>query len=339
MTLRGAVRAAAVTLACGILALYAAEFAVGRFLLAESGAFPDDMFVSDATRGIALAPGFDREVVRVMPFRVTVNREGYRDREWSETRAPRVLLVGSSAAFGVGLDARDGIAARLGAALGPEAAVLDAGVYSYGPPQILATIERECPRWQPAAIVYVHEYKLARRDFLSNRSPASVVGGTGEAPRRFGLALPALRAYLSNQGWHPRQIVERLRGLDRLTPDYLVAHYAVTKPSPEYCADCAARAAETIRRMRAASTGCGARFLMAVLPGPAEATYGMREPATEAVLAALRRAEGDFPIFDLRAEVPRGTRFHIPGLDYPNAPGAAWIAAHLAGPVRQALKG
>jgi hypothetical protein len=297
------------------------------------------MFVADAARGIALAPGFDREVTRVTSFRVTVNRQGYRDRDWEAAREPRILLVGSSATFGFGLEPHDGIAARLGEALGPNAAVLNAGVYSYGPPQILATIERECPRSHPAVIVYMHEYKLTRRDFLANRSPESVTGEAGAAPRRFGLTVPALRETLSNHGWHPRQVIERLRGLDDLPPDYVMSHYAVAKPSAEYCADCAARAVDAIRRMRAASAGCGAGFLMAVLPGPAEAYYGLREPATEDVLTALRGTKREISILDLRSEIPRGTRLNIPGLDYPNAASAAWIARHLAGPVRQALKG
>jgi hypothetical protein len=337
MTMRGAVRTAAAIVVCGVLALYAAEFVVGRVLLVGSGSFPAGMFVADAARGIALAPGFDREVTRVTSFRVTVNRQGYRDRDWEAAREPRVLLVGSSATFGFGLEPHDGIAARLGADLGPNAAVLNAGIYSYGPPQILATIERECPRWHPAVIVYLHEYKLTRRDFLMNRVL------TAESPAteriRFGLAVPALRAYLSDWGWHPRQILERMRGLDRLGSGYLYTHYVVTKPSAEFCQDCAVRAAGFILRMRDAAQSCGARFLMAVLPGPAEAYYGLREPATEDVLTTLRGTKGAIPILDLRSEIPRGTRLNIPGLDYPNAASAAWIARHLAGPVRQALKG
>jgi hypothetical protein len=324
-------------LAGAIVALYLAEFLTGRLLLPGPGDFPADMFVADATRGLALAPRFDRVVTRVRSFRVSVNVDGYRDHDWRATREPRVLLTGSSATFGFGLEGDRGIATRLATDLWPHASVLAAGVYSYGPPQVLATIEKECPRWRPRVIIYLHEYKLTRWDFLESRPWSDDASGPAVKPRRFGLDLPALRAYLSDHGMHPRQVLERLRGLDRLHPSYLMAHYAVTKRSAEFCSDCAVRAADYIRRMRAAADGCGARFLMAVLPGPAEAYYGLREPATEEVLSALR-AEGEgVPILDLRAGIPLGTRFNIPGLDYPDERAAVWLAERLAEPVRRTL--
>jgi hypothetical protein len=337
VTFRGIVKLAAITAVSGLFALYAAEFVVGE-MMPRSGAFPKGIFVADADRGIAFAPGFDGSVTRVRRIHVSINAQGYRDSDWKKKSAPRVMLAGSSATVGLGLEANQMIGARLGEILG-DVSVLNAGIYSYGPPQILSTIERECARWHPQVVVYMHEYKLTRRDFLVNRG----VGGNANAAEDekeasvASLRLNALRAFLSNHGLHPRQLAEKVFGFEQLSPTYLSAHYAATRPSSEFCADCAERTVRFIRAMKPAAEACGAGFVMAVLPGTTEAYYGLREPATDEVLSRLRSAEPNFPIVDLRNGIPIGSRFTIPALDYFNEQGVSWIVNALAGPIRQVV--
>jgi hypothetical protein len=277
-------------------------------------------------------------------FPMTINTAGYRDAEWVADGRPRILLVGSSAAFGVGLPHEAGIAARLAEALGPTVAVLNAGIYSYGPLQILRTIEMECPALRPRLVVYLHEDKATRRDFMAERRPSPESGVTAAAPEEIAppdwdLSFRALRAFLSRHGLHPRQLGEKLFGLARLPPNYLLAHYAMTLPSAEFPVATTEAAARTILAMRDAATPCGADFAMAVLASPAEAYYGLREPATDLVLLHLAETSQPLAILDTRIGIPLGSRFTIPGLDYPNEAGAAWIAADLAPFVKSQLVG
>jgi hypothetical protein len=318
-----------------VAALFLADFLVGRFLAPASGSYPPGLFIRDASRGLALAPRFSATVTRAgISFPVSINSAGYRDVEWQEDGRTRLLLVGSSATFGVGLAREAGIAAKIAAALGPTVAVLNAGVYSYGPPQILRTIEKECIVLHPRLVLYLHEYKATRRDFMMDRSfsEADYTAASAEAPAAaegWSLSLISLRAYVSSHYLHPRQIGERLFGLDRLSPQYLLPRYAATLPSTEFTVENASEAVRLIVAMDTAARNCGARFAMAVLPAPAESYYGLREPATELVLKQLADRPRPVDVLDTRTGIPRGSRFTLPGLDYPNEAGATWVADRL----------
>jgi len=343
MKRRVRVRRTVIVVLVATLALIGANAVTGRFLVPQTGSYPIGLFINDAARGLAAAPHFSGMATRAgVSFPVTINNAGYRDAEWVTDGRSRVLLVGSSASFGVGLSREAGIAAQLAQALGPSIAVLNAGIYSYGPPQILRTIEMECPALRPRLVLYLHEYKATRRDFMAERRPSPASETVSDAPEAVGppdwdLSFRALRAYLSGHGLHPRQLGENLMGLAHLSPAYLQAHYAVTLPSADFPIATTEKAASTITGMRDAATACGAAFAMAVLAGPAEAYYGMREPATELVLQHLAEASRPVAILDTRIGIPLGSRFSIAGLDYPNEAGAAWIAANLAPFVKSRL--
>lgn len=318
-----------------VAVLFGADFLAGRFLIPASGSYPPGLFVRDASRGLALRPNFLAIVTRAgISFPVSINSAGYRDLEWKDDGRTRLLLVGSSATFGVGLAREAGIASKLAAALGPEVAVLNAGVYSYGPPQILRTIEKECAPLHPRLVLYLHEYKATRRDFLTDRvfSEADDTVDPAAAPAppvMSSLSLISLRTYLSSHGLHPRQIGERLFGLDRLSPQYLLPRYASTLPSAEFTVEGTREAARLIISMDAMARNCGARFAMAVLPGPTESYYGLREPATELVLKQLADSPQPIRVLDVRTGIPRGSRFTLPGLDYPNEAGTTWAVSRL----------
>lgn len=108
------------------------------------------------------------------------------------------------------------------------------------------------------------------------------------------------------------------------------SRYASTLPSAEFTIEGTREAAQLIIAMDAAARTCGARFAMAVLPGPAESYYGLREPATELVLKQPAESPQRIRILDTRTGIPLGSRFTLPGLDYPNDAGTTWIVSHLA---------
>jgi hypothetical protein len=309
--------------------LVAVDFSTSLFA-PTSGVTAPGLFIPDALRGSALQPGFRAMMTRAgHRFEVQINSRGYRDEEWDLTDArPRVLVVGSSATFSVGLPREAGIAAQLRAALGSDIVVLNTATYTYGLPAEIETIKRECPATHPFLVLYVHEYKNTRSDFLVLRPVTE-----GDAPSRdtitpWGITLPALRALLSNNGLHPRQIAERLIGLDRL-PSHYVDRYAETTGTG-FLPENAGRAAALVLSMKEEAQRCGARFLMAILPGPAEAYYGLREPATQAFIGALHAARLDDIVIDTRSDVPLGCDCFLSAYDYPNATGAKLFAAAIA---------
>jgi hypothetical protein len=320
----------ALALAAIVATLVAADFAAS-FFVPTSGVTSPGLFIPDAVRGSALQPGFHAVMTRAgHRFEVTINSSGYRDAEWAlEDERPRVLVVGSSATFAVGLPREAGIAARLASELGPDIVVLNTATYTYGLISELETIRRECPATHPFLVLYIHEYKNTRRDFLELRPV-----GAGDAPDAtdtvapWGVTLPALRALLSINGLHPRQLVERMIGLDRLPRSY-VERYASTM-GPGFAPENAGRAAALIEQMDEAAQGCRAQFRMAILPGPAEAYYGLREPATEALLAALRTAGLGDKVIDTRPGIPLGCDCFLSAYDYPSATGARLFASALA---------
>ncbi len=261
-------------------------------------------------------------------FEVQINSRGYRDAEWDLADArPRVLIVGSSATFSAGLPREAGIAAQLQAQLGPAVVVLNTATYTYGLPAEIETIERECPATHPFLVLYVHEYKNTRSDFLVLRPVTEGDAASPDTVAPWGITLPALRALLSINGLHPRQVIERMVGLDHL-PRHYVDRYAETTGTG-FVVENAGRAAALIGSMKEAAQNCGARFLVAILPGPAEAYYGLREPATEALIGALQAAGLDDKVIDARDGIPLGCDCFLSAYDYPNATGAKLFAAAI----------
>lgn len=309
------------------------EILTGVFLVPSTGSFPAALFIADQDRGMALRPGFNGPVIRAgHVFHVGINASGYRDNDWHTLPSGRVrvLGIGSSALFGVGIEAENSITAQLKRRSGGSADILNAGVYAYGPPQALATLRRECTSLRPAVIVYFHEYKMTRRDFLEPRRNVSTLASAdpGRAERQWGLRLEALRSYASSKGLHPRQIVELMIGLDRLSPDYVRTRY-MSSELPEFPETGPATAAAIIEDMATESRACGAHFIAALLPSPAEAYYGVRERHSLELLALLQNLAAAVRVVDLGDDWPLGQQTNLPGLDYFNAAAAERLSARL----------
>jgi hypothetical protein len=341
-----AARRALAAVILGAVALALAALAAELLLRAAGDAqnddgFPRGLFANDLSRGYALAPGRHGQVRRVHAFDVEANPAGYRDRPWDTGDArPRILLVGSSALFGVGVPAEARLGERLEARSPRPLRAYNTGIYGYGPPQARATVEKECRPLGADLVLYVHEYKLARWDFLLpdartvvngalvNRYDApgrprsteamAVIAASAQTP----VAAPALwslarlRAWLWRHGWHPTQVVEALRGRDSLPMAYLRRRYVTTADANEFPGDGPQRVAQEVRAMAAAATACGARFAMVLLPGPYEHRYPVDEPASAALLAALERAALPFAVIDLRRSLASRPALVLEGLDY-----------------------
>ncbi len=126
------------------------------FYARDGGAFPHlNVYEPDAERGLRLAPGAETKV-RFGGSAVThvrLDGAGYRGaagRPWAEGG---VLVVGDSQAFGLGVEADEAFAARLGEGLG--APVYNAGVPTYGPPEFARVIDELAPKLEPKTVVYV----------------------------------------------------------------------------------------------------------------------------------------------------------------------------------------
>ena len=111
------------------------------------------------------------------------------------------------------------------------------------------------------------------------------------------LQLINIRTFLSERGIHPRQVIERLRGLHGVDTDRYVAT-RITEGGA-YTEDSIRRAADSIMRMAKVAGNCGANFTMVILPSYAEAYYGTVEPSTERLLDHL--ADSDVEVLDLRS--------------------------------------
>ncbi|HEU4404056.1 MAG TPA: hypothetical protein VFS43_01995 [Polyangiaceae bacterium] len=135
------------------LGLLLAELA---FYARDGGAFPHlNVYAADPVRGLRLRPDAETKVRfgGSAVTRVRLDGAGYRGasgRPWAEGG---VLVVGDSQAFGLGVEAEEAFAARLGGALG--APVYNAGVPTYGPPEFAQVIDELAPKLKPKTVVYV----------------------------------------------------------------------------------------------------------------------------------------------------------------------------------------
>lgn len=298
--------------------------------------FPPGLFIPDDERGYAQRPGFSGRYDGGVSFAIDINRSGYRGPDFPADKRPAILLLGSSATFGLGVEEPQTFRAQIEGRLGSPSPVVNAGVYGYGPPQSLRTLLRECRSHRVAIAVYIYEYKMPRADFLLEQSRTVSNGtvinrqpGPSIAPPASrwpdAVRLVGLRAFLSQRGWHPSQLWARWRGFDdraALTRDRAMTANAADFPSHNI-----AVVAEWIGRLAAAAQECGASFVLAVLPDASEAFYGIREPATEAVLSQIGNS---IEVWDLRSAIEPGTVSVIPGMDYPRPEVVARLAAEIA---------
>lgn len=341
----------------GYAALLAIEIALTKTHRLIDDGFPKGLFVSGLDSDYTLAPNSRFIVQRIKRFEIKSNSYGYRDADWPDGRSEDrpLLMVGSSALFGFGVESGERFSARVQHYLGGVRLVLNAGVYGYGAPQALQVVEKQCARQRAADVLYFHEYKMTRWDFLLPDARTVVDGKLLTRYRDFGkiqmdeaelkqvakaeyrgppvplysaatLKLPSTRRWLWRQGWHPMQLIEQMRGIDTL-PDAYVGKYMATAFSDEYPENGPFVAAKYISAMKAAADRCNANFAVVMLPGPLEHRIRQDEPATKALLSIL----GDkVRVIDLRKLDADRPTLVIDGTDYFDASAIDRFSQRLA---------
>lgn len=265
------------------------------------------LYMDDPERGFSLTPGFQGFLRhRAGKTPVSVNTKGYRGPEWDLDRQLKIMVVGDSYTFGVPLTYQEGFVHKTQSRLSDDAAVLNLGVPGYGAPAIMKTIHRECEKIQPQHVFYMYYLNDSRDDNLDmflyrvfdgylapTRNKEGRALSEDEIRRRIqaeqeaswsplsSLRLISIRTFLSERGMHPRQLIERWFGGPFEKDRYLATD------NKFYSQKNSAVVAELIEKMQMTAEACGARFTLVILPSYAEAYYGVIEPATEQILAAL----------------------------------------------------
>lgn len=330
------------------VALAVADAAVWLFLTPPA-ADTQGLYEADPLRGHSHVPGFAGTVRTSADFSVTINANGYRDAPWTFEAPHRVLVVGDSFTFGEPLPADRTLFANLQRMFADEPLrFYNAGVSGYGLAQVLATVTKECPVVRPERVLYLFYLNDTSWDALRTDATTVVDGWlvpareVGDPERRLSEA--EIRARIADVLKHRRLSVGdvtrlahigdalKRRGLwpaagGRTKGAMLTSDASIYPPAQT------PRAAEELRAIAAAAQQCGAAFTMVILASDWEARLGVREPATERLLAAV--AGDHLDIFDLRDVAELGKALRLPNDNHYNPEAAAWaagaIAAHLRG--------
>lgn len=142
-----------------LLALGIGELGLRLFWPQRSGVTLG-MFRPDEAAGFSLRPGYENEV-RLPEYRtkILIDDDGYRVPTVAASSAQdprRLLMIGDSFTFGVGVEARDAFPARIEAAhVGAERwRVRNGGVGGYGPLRSARLLGARQAAWEPEVIVH-----------------------------------------------------------------------------------------------------------------------------------------------------------------------------------------
>ncbi len=138
----------------------------------------------DSLLGWSLIPNSSQmsiDAQRDFRYRIDINSMGLREREIDagETRHHRVLILGDSFAFGVGLEVGERFSDLLDASLPGDVDVVNGGVPGWGTDQEVLFYESSLRRLEPDVVVLTF---LAQNDIVNNGLPGPLVG-TGAKPR------------------------------------------------------------------------------------------------------------------------------------------------------------
>lgn len=281
-----------------------ADLALATFYFRTGTGMPPGLFIEDAERGYAMAPNFSGVVDEGKPWRIETNSRGYRDAAWTTDAGHRVMVLGDGMAVGTGLPLEEGFVAKAGQLLGSEVRFFNAGVGGYQLPQYAATLKRECQDLRPSQAAVMLWYDDGEIPVGPPSHPPMGVPVVRPGLVAEMTTLPSLREWLSGRLLHPRQLAERLVGLDRLGEGYLRRYLRSLDPK-RFGPAMEATAEAGVAALAEAARGCGATLTAFVLPTLGEAYYGLREPGTQRLVAAFRRA--GIEVVDLRDGLPLGT--------------------------------
>jgi hypothetical protein len=282
----------------------------------SSGDLPSDFYIEDmAGRGSRLNPARVHEVVRSgHKFKVVINENGHRESQFNfDKNFENILIIGSSVAFGYGLNYKESIIGLLEQQYKNQYNFINASSYGYGSYHSLLTLINECNIYSPKYVIYIYEYKNSRDDFLRLRSFHNSHKNI-EASFNFKdfLLLIPTRQYLHNNNLHPTQIYEKIIGISNLSEKYK-SKYFYNKELDGLIITNVKAVSEQVKSMSVISEMCGAKFLLIITPSPNESYYGISEPSTNYLIAKLPLIE----TIDLREVNSLGKDLFLKGLDYP----------------------
>lgn len=330
-----------IALSSGLLLL--AETACWLFGRPIDNGFPSGFFVTRPEVGYTSAPGWNAQITRIRSHNVSINSEGFRDVEWTKGSNERgILMVGSTALFGLGVEKNERLSERIASYLGTT--VHNAGMYGYGSPQALWALREFCDRGDHKMALYVHEYKLTRDDFVIAPARTVVDGTLINLPNVGGsdatqsqsafiverLQLLALRAFLAYHDLSPRKLYENWRGLDSFDEQYFLNRYATTSNEHSFSETNIKKTAENIEKMQEVARRCGVKFALVLLPGPFENRFRQDEPSTRKLLTILNGVA----IIDARHVLPIDAKILIPGLDYFNPAALDILAQYISASIK-----
>lgn len=134
-----------------------AALSEAAFHARDGGAFPHlNLYAPDPTLGVRLIPGASMRLsFGGNPVtRVRINAAGFRGAELPASGGDEVLVVGDSQVFGLGVEENEAFAARIEGLL-PGARVVNAGVPTYGPPEMEKVVADLVAKRKPKRVVYV----------------------------------------------------------------------------------------------------------------------------------------------------------------------------------------
>jgi hypothetical protein len=304
------------------------------------------LYQPDAERGHALVPGFVGRVRTTADFDVRINSRGYRDGEWNREPSHRVLVVGDSFTFGEPLEADQSLFAAVTRQFrGDDIGFYNAGVSGYGLAHVLATVVRECPYVRPGLVLYLYYLNDTSWDALRTDLTTVVDGYLVPTADRLApdrrLSENEIRARIRATLASHRlgvgdvmllsHLIDALHRRGVLPGDGRRRSPVLSDDPIAYPPEQTAVAADLLRETAAAARNCDAMFTMVILASDWEARLGVREPATERLLAAV--AGDGLDILDLRLVAERGRPLRLPYDNHYSPQAGEWaagiIAAHL----------
>ncbi|MBC7793985.1 MAG: hypothetical protein H7Z43_09765 [Clostridia bacterium] len=135
-----------------VVGLSIAELA---FWLRDDRAFPHlNTYLPDGVLGVRLRPGaIERIRFGGNPTTtIRINADGYRGADWPRIVDNAVVVVGDSQVFGLGVEEDEVFTARLAEAI--KRPVLNAGVPTFGPPEMIAIIRELMAKEKPRTVVF-----------------------------------------------------------------------------------------------------------------------------------------------------------------------------------------
>jgi hypothetical protein len=310
--------------------------------------FPPGFFVNQSEIGYSGKPSWSGQVERIHSHTVSINSNVYLDDEWNTTlNEPHILMIGSTALFGLGVEKKDRISEQVSRHFG--IGVHNAGMYGYGSPQALWALRNFCIGSKYSAILYFHEYKLTRDDFVKKISrivrdnvlvtlpePSDVVINSIKPTWLIDrLKFKGIRELLTKHDLSPRYIYENYLGLENFDEQYFLKNYSSTRDERIFPTSNIKMVVENIYEMKESAANCGAKFAIVLLPGPQENRFRHSEPATKKLLEDLG---GKITVFDLRHSLPATEKIFLHGLDYFNPSAIDAFAQNLATLLKEFLK-